>query len=228
MLPTTQPANRSKPRNYWLAVALTLPLFLLLWVPGAVATALCWILARREQKRYGVAPPGKRALTIELWTLTIAPAVILALAALTRPLHQDYVISGSTMYPTLQQGDHALANSLASPQRGDVIVYRPSIDPGRNYIGRVIGMPGDVISIHDHTVFRDGQPLSEPYESPDRQATYTMAAYHVAPHTLFVLGDNRNYSYDSHEFGVAMPVQTNMVQGVIWCIYSRSHQIRFL
>lgn len=109
-------------------------------------------------------------------------------------------VEGISMEPTLQGGEYTLINKLTYrwrvPERGDVIVFRSPIDPKADYIKRVIAVPGETVEVKDGTVFVNGNPLKETYEecAPD----YDFAAQTVPPDHLFVLGDNRNRSYDSH------------------------------
>ena len=107
------------------------------------------------------------------------------------------------MEPTLHNGELVIVNRLAyqigKPQRGEVVVFRFPRDPKQEFIKRVIGLPGDAIEINEGKVYINGQLLTEPYiaESP---------AYHyksvVPANQFFVLGDNRNNSDDSHEWGM--------------------------
>jgi signal peptidase I len=91
---------------------------------------------------------------------------------------------------------------LGSPQVGDVIVFHFPRDPEQEYIKRVIGLPGDKVSVKDGRVSVNGQPLDESYIAapPAYEATWD-----VPPESLFVLGDNRNNSSDSHNWG-AVPL----------------------
>ena len=83
-------------------------------------------------------------------------------------------------------------------QRGDVVVFHYPNDPTEDYIKRVIGIPGDVIEIKNSVVMVNGTEINEPYikESPIYNGTWVVPEAY-----LFVLGDNRNHSSDSHEWG---------------------------
>ncbi|MDQ3855625.1 MAG: signal peptidase I, partial [Chloroflexota bacterium] len=91
-----------------------------------------------------------------------------------------------------------------APRRGEVIVFRAPLDPDRDYIKRVIGVPGDTVEIRDGKVWVNGKRLHEPYLSPD---VYTEASGEVGSRVtvpqenLFVLGDNRPGSSDSRDWG---------------------------
>jgi signal peptidase I len=113
-------------------------------------------------------------------------------------------IESISMQPTLYAGDFVIVNKVAyrfgEPGRGDVIVFRYPPDPDREpYIKRIIGLPGDIVRVGEGKVFVNNLPLSEPYIAapPMYQGTWT-----VAESSLFVLGDNRNSSSDSHSWGL--------------------------
>lgn len=135
------------------------------------------------------------------------------------------------MVPTLQVRDVLLVDELAyrigSPAQGDVAIFRPPFEMHEDFIKRVIGLPGDTIAITNGTVFRNGAALREPYENQPPKYDLSIHGYRIyvngvaldsrtadipprslwpAPNRIpkgyyFVLGDNRNYSDDSHVWG---------------------------
>jgi len=113
------------------------------------------------------------------------------------------VVRGSSMAPGIQDGDRILVEPwsyLLSPiERGDVVVLRYPLDPEIDYIKRVIGLPGDCISLAHGEVWVNGERLAEPYvESIDASSSLSAV---IEPGHYFVLGDNRPRSSDSREFG---------------------------
>ncbi len=88
-----------------------------------------------------------------------------------------------------------------APRRGDIIVFKFPQDPSRDFIKRVIGVPGDTVEVRDETVFINGAPLKEDYvlDTPN----YTYGPKTVPPDSYFVLGDNRRNSFDSHAWGAS-------------------------
>jgi len=109
-----------------------------------------------------------------------------------------YRIDGSSMNPTLQNGQYLIINNISyylnDPQHGDVIVFHhPKSD--LNLIKRVIGVPGDSVEINNEHVKVNGVVLDEPYIKEEPQYTYSGV---VPEGEYFVLGDNRNNSSDSH------------------------------
>lgn len=111
-------------------------------------------------------------------------------------------VDGSSMVPTLRDGEFVLVNRLAyrigTPTRGDIIVFRSTTETDLDLIKRIIGVPGDRVLIGGGHVAVNGQALDEPYinASPNYSGDWQVPAGY-----LFVLGDNRNDSSDSHMWG---------------------------
>jgi signal peptidase I len=140
-------------------------------------------------------------------------------------LVQAFYIPSESMVPTLEVGDRVLVNKvvyhLHPPRRGDVIVFENpneaavhrnpvsafwhwvteglgvSTDPEKDFIKRVIGLPGDVVEVRDCKVFVNGTQLDEPYVNPDDPGSCSFPSTRVEPDHLFVMGDNRGNSNDS-------------------------------
>jgi signal peptidase I len=112
-------------------------------------------------------------------------------------------VDGFSMEPTLHHGEFVVVNKIAymlgSPERGDVIVFHYPQDPEQEYIKRVIGLPGDQVEVNAGTVYINGEALQEPYIAAP--PTYNDRQWTVPAESLFVLGDNRNNSSDSHTWG---------------------------
>ena len=112
-------------------------------------------------------------------------------------------VDGSSMEPSLHSGQLVLVNRLAyklgRPERGDVVVFYFPRNPDQEYIKRLIGLPGDTVSIQEGQVLVNKLPLSEPYIAgpPSYSGEWT-----VPEGQYFVLGDNRNNSSDSHQWGM--------------------------
>jgi signal peptidase I len=111
-------------------------------------------------------------------------------------------VDGFSMNPTLRDGEFVLVNRLAyrvgEMERGDIIVFR-SISSEMDLIKRIVGLPGDEVMVNNRQVFVNNQLLDEPYiaELPNYQGQWRVPDGH-----LFVLGDNRNDSSDSHQWGL--------------------------
>ena len=111
-------------------------------------------------------------------------------------------VENISMEPTLQPGEFILVNKmsyrLGELQRGDIIVFHYPQNPVEDYIKRVIGLPGDTVSVHGNQVFVNDTQLDEPYISAEPKYD---GVWVVPAGNLFVLGDNRNQSSDSHSWG---------------------------
>lgn len=111
-------------------------------------------------------------------------------------------VDGASMEPTLQTGEYVVINRLSykfgNPQRGDIIVFHFPRDPREEYIKRVIGLPGDEVEVRDGTVYVNNVALNESYLKVKTDYTNT---WKIPEGQLFVLGDNRNNSSDSHDWG---------------------------
>jgi len=165
----------------------------------------------------------------------LAETVILAVLIFfaVKAVVQNFRVEGASMEPSLQTEEYLLVNKaiyfrvdmdkvhqflpfipgdngeekhlFRAPRRGDVIVFRFPMDPSRDFIKRVIGVPGDTVEVKDEKVYINGAPLVEPYilATPN----YTYGPKTVPPGEFFVLGDNRRNSYDSHAWGNTCPAQ---------------------
>jgi signal peptidase I len=111
-------------------------------------------------------------------------------------------VENISMEPTLQPGEFILVNKvsyrLGEIQRGDIIVFHYPQNPVEDYIKRVIGLPGDTVSVHGDQVFVNDTLLDEPYIAAEPKYD---GVWKVPAGNLFVLGDNRNQSSDSHSWG---------------------------
>jgi signal peptidase I len=138
-----------------------------------------------------------------LETLILSVILFLVINAVSARVRVD----GFSMRPTLEDGEFILVNRLAykfgSPKRGEIIVFRSPVTPDEDLIKRVIGLPGDEIVIREGQVYINGNLLQEPYIAA---SPIYSGAWQVLDGYLFVLGDNRNDSSDSHSWGlVPMP-----------------------
>jgi signal peptidase I len=148
-----------------------------------------------------------------LETVLLSILLFVAINAVSARIRVD----GFSMEPTLQNGEFVIVNKLAyrlgSPTYGDVIVFYYPRDPQQEYIKRVIGLPGDTVRVSNGQVYVNNQLLTEPYIAapPHYQSEWV-----VPENSLFVLGDNRNNSSDSHNWG---PVPLDKVIGTALFVY---------
>lgn len=133
--------------------------------------------------------------------------VSLTLAVLiTTFVVQPFMVDGSSMEPSLHSGERLLVSKLdyrwRQPHRLDVVVFHYPLNPRLRFIKRVVGLPGEVVAIHDGGVYVNGRLLGEPYLADETYGTFGPAK--VPAGHLFVLGDNRANSKDSRYPEVGM------------------------
>ncbi len=131
-------------------------------------------------------------------TLALAVLLFFGINAISARVRVD----GFSMLPTLEDSEFVLVSKinyqLASVERGDIIVFHFPMDPEQELIKRVIGLPGDVVNVQNGIVSVNGLALEEPYIAA---APAYSGEWDVPDGHLFVLGDNRNDSSDSHFWG---------------------------
>ena len=153
----------------------------------------------------------KRVALDILETLVLAVVLYFGINAISVRVKVD----GTSMVPTLQNGEYILVNKLAyktgEPQRGDIVVFVFPMNPQEDLIKRVIGLPGERVSIHDGIVSIDGVQLNEPYIAA---APLYDGDWAVPEGQLFVLGDNRNESKDSHQW-LYLPMENVVGKAVL-------------
>ncbi len=129
-----------------------------------------------------------------------------------------YRVEGHSMMPTLHDGEYLIVNKASyvfdEPERGDIIVLHVAVDQNRDYIKRVIGVPGDHVEVRGSTVFVNGAELDEPYLNG--RAAYRSSSWVVPEGHYFVMGDNRNHSNDSRALSF---LPRGDIVGKAWLIY---------
>ena len=178
----------------------------------------------------------KRKSTFREYAEAAAIAVLLALFIRTFVVQAFKIPSGS-MEPTLLIGDHILVNKflygvkipfvrttvipISRPERGDVVVFIYPVDKSKDFIKRVIGLPGDKIEIRDKKIYVNGNLYEDKHgfyadrraakANPGHPDRFTVPKGHI-----FVMGDNRDHSYDSRFWGY-VPIET--IKGKAFIIY---------
>lgn len=149
---------------------------------------------------------------------------------------KSYNMAASSMEPTVMNGDRLLVNRRAysrntQPRRGDVIVFVFPEDTAKDFLKRVIGVPGDNIAIRDRIVFINGKPIDEEYAKfiGDGQDVIrkmdNMPEIRIPEHKYYVLGDNRDKSYDSRFWGF---VDREAIIGKAMFVYYSPERSRIL
>ncbi|MFQ5508236.1 MAG: signal peptidase I [Leptospirillia bacterium] len=182
------------------------------------------------------APPQSK---FREYTEAIIIAVLLALF-IRAYIVQAYKIPSGSMLETLQIGDHLLVNkflygiqlpfsddrvlALRKPARGDIIVFKYPEDETKDFIKRIVGLPGDSVEVINKQLFINGEPFNIPYTQnldplvypEDLQPRDNMGRVVVPPGNYFVMGDNRDHSLDSRFWGF---VSMDKIQGKAVIIY---------
>lgn len=211
-----------------------------------------------EKRRRKVA--GARAARVGRELAEIAILAALIFFAVSGVI-QNFRVEGSSMEPSLSGQQYLLVNKaiyfrvnmdrihsvlpfipgddgrdrhiFRAPRRGDVIVFKYPQDPNRDFIKRVIGVPGDTVEVRDGTVFINGAPLVEDYilATPN----YVYGPKVVPERHYFVLGDNRRNSFDSHAWGASCSdaqmcdfVPEENIIGQAWVTYWPLDQLDFI
>lgn len=141
---------------------------------------------------------------------------------------QAYKIPSGSMLNTLLIGDHIIVNKLAykfkNPDFQDIIVFEYPLDPTKDFIKRVVGCPGDKIKIENKILYRNGEAVDEKYVIHNDTSGFNVPAnprdyveeFTVPKDYYFVMGDNRDSSFDSRYWGF---VNKNLIKGEAWFIY---------
>lgn len=180
-----------------------------------------------------------RKSTLREYAEAIGLAILLALFVRTFVVQAFKIPSGS-MLPTLQIGDHILvvksiyglrlpfANKVLipvqTPQRGDIIVFIYPVDPTKDFIKRVVGLPGDKVEVRNRKVYINDEPVRGDHGYYDDPELYPVMVKPrdefgpvvVPPEKYFVMGDNRDHSYDSRFWGF---VDMEAIRGKAFMIY---------
>ncbi len=182
-----------------------------------------------DAEEAGDGAPPSRSRWAMLWPWGVHGVIetieVLALALLmfllVRSVAQNFVVDGGSMEPTFQNGEMLIVNKLAyrtfdvswlpftdkddwrpfgTPQPGDVVVFKFPQDHNRDFIKRVVAVSGQTVEVRGGKVLIDGVERNEPYLG--QAPTYDYGPTAVPEGQIFVLGDNRNNSYDSHSWGL--------------------------
>ncbi len=152
------------------------------------------------------------AVLVALVFLVFARAFVLELSEVPSGsmadtvLEGDYVLVNRFVYAPSGSGLERAWLPLRPIRRGDVVVFAHPEQPEQEVIKRVVGMPGETVALREGRVLIDGRPLAEPYVNPLYLPRDGFDAVPVGPGRLFVLGDHRNHSSDSREWG-ALPAE---------------------
>ncbi|TFE02738.1 signal peptidase I [Jeotgalibacillus salarius] len=156
------------------------------------------------------------------WSKTLLAAVLIA-AVIRLFLFSPVLVDGSSMVPTLQDGDRMIVNKFqytyTMPERFDIVVFH--VSEKEDYIKRVIGLPGETVAFKDDQLYINGEPVEESFRGTEafteNFTLFELTGFDEVPENhLFVMGDNRQYSKDSRHIG---PIPIDEVVGETPLIY---------
>jgi signal peptidase I len=188
-------------------------LIFLVFFISIVAELLIILEAIRAAMRIGDRNPPRRYNRWYVYVLVIFLVTVVddcVSAAFRDNVLKAYQIPSGSMRPTIEAGDHLICNQLYyrsnNPARGDLIIFKYPEDESIDYIKRIIGLPGDRIELIRDTLYVNGEALDEPYAKYDDNGVggpvpVKYGPYYISDNEYFVMGDNRNNSSDSREFG---------------------------
>jgi len=233
----------------WLLLLFAVPVSR--WVLLLLSSGVIGVLARAgaaiDAARV-VRPKPAWKVVILAWAILLAGdlVVVLPLAAYYRAHYaQAFTIPSGAMQPTLLVGDYIMVDKSAYrfrvPQRGDIVVFQHPQDERRDFIKRIIGVPGDIVVIRGPQVLVNGQTLVEHYVKPGAATPpppstqpdhcgylYACEPTRVPDDSYFVLGDDRDHSQDSRYLGF---VKRGKIKGracvIYWSWDDDGHWLRF-
>ena len=186
-------------------------------------------------------------------TREITEAVLLALVVVLvlQTTVRNFRVEGSSMSPTLEGGQYLVVDQASffkldeerlsrivpfwtateagaeyafdPPDRGEVIVFNYPLDPKKDFVKRVVGLPGETVEVRDGTVYVNGEALPEPYlaRKDNSEARKVM----LGETEYYVIGDNRRNSNDSRAWG---PVNEDQIVGRVWLVYWPWDDVHFV
>jgi signal peptidase I len=167
---------------------------------------------------------------LEMAVLTLAIFLVVRVAL------QNFKVEGSSMEPNLHNDEYILVNKVDyyfhSPERGDVVVFHatPAGEPNKDFIKRIVGLPGETVAVHNGTVYINGRALDDSYTPIRPSYNFPLAcprpsgpahwcAERIPKNDYFVLGDNRNDSEDSHIWQLTPWLPRSDIIGKAWVSY---------
>jgi len=193
-----------------------------------------------------------RGFLYNVFDVLLNVVIIVAVVAVIRTfVVSPFEVEGNSMVPTLENNQYIIINKfgylMGSPGRGDVVVFRPPTDMHKYYVKRIIGLPGDTISIRDGEVsivedsnytklnedYLDDRNSGRTFKSPVGTGDKSEELFTVPEDNFFVLGDNRQGSLDSRSFrnaqGESTPyVHKDNIAGRVWFValpITKSHAL---
>lgn len=185
----------------------------------------------------------KHSVWFHLFDVALNIIIILTIVGIIRTFFiSPFQVEGNSMISTLEHKEYIIINKLAyhlgDPDRGDVVVFKPPTDKKKHYVKRVIGIPGDIVTLRGGNVYLrpnggaevqlDEQYLNssnqgKTYQHPPSSGNISTRSYTVPEGGYFLLGDNRQGSLDSRSFDAKDPTVSSFVtkddiKGRVWLV----------
>ena len=185
-------------------------------------------VSKRYRFEYTLKKYNKWYIYVGCWILAAFIIQPIVSSSIKLFIIQAYKIPSGAMKPTLQVGDHIIADKFtyrnSEPKRGDIAIFPFPEDPSKDFIKRIVGMGGDTLEIRNKQVFINGEPYQERYKVDNDSYIFpknvqprdNYGPIKIPEDSLFVMGDNRDASYDSRFWGL---VKKSSVKGKAKSIY---------
>lgn len=179
-----------------------------------VAELLVVLEAIRSAMKNRETPPSNRYNRWYVYVMVVLAVTLVdnaVSAAFRDNVLKAYQIPSGSMRPTIETGDYLICNRQYyrshNPARGDLVIFKYPKDESEDYIKRIIGLPGDMVELKRDTLYINGDPVDEPYavyddsENSGYLTPVQYGPYFISDNEYFVMGDNRNNSSDSRDWG---------------------------
>jgi len=191
---------------------------------------------KQEKKKFSeMTPEEKKKMIIKeiiSWIITLGSAVVIALC-IRGFIFEPVRVDGSSMLDTLHDREIMFVTKFdyifGEPDGGDIVICKYP-ESTKNYVKRLIGLPGDTIEIRNNAVYLNGEPIDESYLTPDRNDSpyyATMSPFTLHENEYFVMGDNRDNSHDSR-FSDVGTLTRKQIRGHVRFVFYPFNNIRGL
>lgn len=164
----------------------------------------------------------KNACVKLLRTLAMPAAIFLVVTVLARTVFLFALVPTGSMHPTLDEPCYVVSNRLAfrkaGPQRGDIVLFTRATEDKTIYAKRIVGLPGETLEIVDGVTYIDGTPLEESYLAEPAESL-DFGPFTIPEDSYFLMGDNRNHSYDSRYWEEHFVPESNVLSEILFALH---------